>query len=71
MNLQVPSHKLYVLICIIKPWKINHANLNKKEFSSALAIYIRVSLYRLYTPMGESQGISRHNYVNDMNRKMT
>ena len=53
MNLRVPSHKLYVPICIIKPWNINHANLNKKRFNSALTIYIRVSLYRLYTPMGD------------------
>ena len=49
--LRVPSHKLSVLICIIRPWNINHANLNEKEFSSTLNIYIRVSLYRLYTPM--------------------
>ena len=51
MNLRVPSHKLYVPICIIKSWNINHVNLNKKEFSSALTIYIHVSLYRLYTSM--------------------
>ena len=53
MNLRVPSHKLYVPICIIKSWNINQENLNKKEFSSALTIYIRVSLYRLYTHMGD------------------
>ena len=49
MNLRVPSHKLYVPICIIKPWNINHANLNneqqeRKEFSSALTIYTGISV---------------------------